>query len=74
MLLYVFYVLAAPAKILKAIREIQRAAGPKKEKKWALVAWDKFYLPKSLGGLGIKYLQITSKTMAGNLWWSWVKS
>lgn len=74
--LYLFSALAASAKIIKAMRAIQRAfllEGLKKEKKWSLVAWEKVCLTKASGGLGIKD-QIMSKAMAGKIWWRWVKS
>ena len=39
------------------------------KKKWALVAWDKIYKPKSHGGLGLHDPQILNKVLGEKLWW-----
>jgi hypothetical protein len=52
---YLFTALAAPKKVIKAIRTLQRNflwQGLQPNKKWALVNWDKLCMPKSQGGLG----------------------
>jgi hypothetical protein len=57
--LYLFLVFASHKWVLKDIRKIQCTLlwrGDNKTPKWALVKWDKFYLPKSMGGLGLRDL------------------
>jgi hypothetical protein len=55
--LYLFYVLVYPLKIIKSIHSLQRVflwGGETKERKWDLVAWEKFCGPKATRGLGFK--------------------
>jgi hypothetical protein len=52
---YLFTALAAPKKIIKAIRMLQRNflwQGVQPKKKWALVNWDRLCMPKSQGRAG----------------------
>jgi hypothetical protein len=70
--LYMFSMLATPSKIIKQIQNLQRSflwGGPSRERKWALVAWDKVWV----GGLGIKDHLTTSKVLTARTWWKWIK-
>jgi hypothetical protein len=73
--LYLFSVLAAPKGILKKLRTLQRTflwGGATKEKKWALIAWEKLCKPKSYGGVGIKDPLHAGCALAAKLWWRWI--
>jgi hypothetical protein len=73
--LYLFSVLAAPKGILKKIRTLQRSflwGGATKEKKWALVAWEKLCKPKTHGGVGIRDPLHAGRALAAKLWWRWI--
>jgi hypothetical protein len=75
--LYLFSALAAPKSILQAIRNIQRSflwGGARKEKKWALVAWDKICLPKLNGGLGLRDPETLISILGAKTWWRWLTS
>jgi hypothetical protein len=55
--LYLFFVLAAPKHILKAIQRNFLWQGTNSAKKWALVAWNSLCTPKLKGGLGLRDLK-----------------
>jgi hypothetical protein len=77
MSVYLFSVLVAPKYIYQKTRALQRKflwGGSKRERKWALVAWDKFCIPKSQGGLGLKYPQKLSQALATKIFWRWIKN
>eukprot|EP00253_Pinus_taeda_P003180 PITA_03180 len=70
--IFMFAAIPAPQGIKKQIRSIQRdflwGRGEEK-KKWALVAWDKLYKPKSRGSLGLHDPETLSKVSGAKLWW-----
>jgi ribonuclease HI/exonuclease III len=73
---YAFSALAAPSFILTAIKRIQRNflwQGIAKEKKIALVSWDKICKPKKNGGLGLRDPGIMNKILSAKIWWRWLK-
>jgi hypothetical protein len=77
MSVYLFSVLAAPEYIYQKIHSLQRNflwGGPKRERKWALVAWEKMCKPKAQGGLGLKDPQRLSQALATNFFWRWIKN
>jgi len=43
------------------------------KKKWALVAWDKLFMPKPHGGLGLHDPETLKKVLGAKLWWRWLK-
>jgi hypothetical protein len=72
MYLYLLSALASPKVILKAIRNLQRSfmwGRYRKEKKWALVAWDKLCLRKLKGGLGLRDLKSLGVVLGAKTWW-----
>jgi hypothetical protein len=74
---YLFTALAAPKKVIKAIRSLQRNflwSGHQPNKKWALVNWDKLCLPKSQGGLGLRDPGKLNQVMGAKIWWRWLKN
>lgn len=74
--IYMLSYLLAPIGVLQQIRKIQRDSlwGKREEKKkWALVAWDKFYKTKSHGGLGLHDLDILSKVFREKFWWKLIR-
>jgi hypothetical protein len=74
--IYAFSALAAPKFILTAIKSIQRNflwQGLAKEKKIALVSWDKLCKPKKQGGLGLRDPGIMNKVLSAKIWWRWLK-
>jgi len=75
--LYLLSTLDAPKSILKAICNLQRyflVGGEKKENKWDLVAWDKLFLPKIKGGLGLRYPETLSSVQGAKTWWRWLEA
>lgn len=73
--LYLFLVLAAPKWVLKRIRNLQRNflwGSTGKNRKWALVKWEKFCTPKKQGGLGLRDPQHNNILMGARIWWQWV--
>lgn len=44
-----------------------------RERKWALVAWDKLCKPKIHGCLGLHDPETLSKVSGAKLWWRWIK-
>ena len=44
-----------------------------REKKWALVAWEKNCKPKIHGGLGLDDPEMLNKVLGAKLWWRWIK-
>jgi ribonuclease HI/exonuclease III len=74
---YLFTALAAPKKVIKAIRTLQRNflwSGHQPNKKWALVNWDKLCMPKNQGGLGLRDPGKMNQTMGAKIWWRWLKN
>eukprot|EP00253_Pinus_taeda_P009142 PITA_09142 len=75
-LIFMFLALPSPQGIKQQIRSILRdclwGRGEDK-KKWALVAWDKLYKPKSHGGLGLHDLETLSRVSGAKIWWRWIK-
>lgn len=41
--------------------------GAKKERKWFLVACQKLYIPKLVGGLGVRDMEMLNKAMGAKL-------
>jgi hypothetical protein len=75
--IYVFSALAAPKFILTTIKSMQRNflwQGLTKEKKIALVSWDKLCKPKEQGGLGLRDPVIMNKVLSAKIWWRWLKN
>jgi ribonuclease HI len=75
--IYVFSALAAPKFILTTIKSLQRNfiwQGLNKEKKIALVSWDKLCRPKEQGGLGLRDPFIMNKVLSAKIWWRWLKN
>jgi hypothetical protein len=74
---YLFTALAAPKKVIRAIRSLQRNflwSGHHSNKKWALVNWDKLCMPKSQGGLGLRDPGKLNQAMGAKIWWRWLKN
>eukprot|EP00253_Pinus_taeda_P008422 PITA_08422 len=74
--IFMFVAIPTPQDIKQQIRNIQRDflwGRGEEEKKWAFVAWDKIYKPKSHGGLGLHDLETLSKVSGAKLWWKWIK-
>jgi hypothetical protein len=74
---YLFTALAAPKKVIKSIRSLQRNflwSGHQPNKKWALVNWDKLCLPKSQGELGLRDPGKLNQVMGAKIWWRWKKN
>jgi hypothetical protein len=70
--MYFFFVMEAPKNIIKKIINLQCSflwGGAMKEKKWALVAWEKLCVPKSHGGLCIREPQHVGQVLDTMLWW-----
>ena len=64
-------VLVSPQWVLKSLGTIQRTfllGGDKNHPKWALVKWDRVFLPKFVGGLGLRYSEINNKNLSAKLW------
>jgi exonuclease III len=75
--IYAFSVLAAPRFVLNTIKSLQRNflwQGLNKEKKIALVSWEKICRPKEQGGLGIRDPSIMNKVLSAKIWWRWLKN
>jgi hypothetical protein len=71
------FVSSRPTISHKKIRNLQRNFlwhGHNPDKKWALVSWDKFCKPKSLGGLGLWDPGKLNNTMGAKIWWRWLKT
>eukprot|EP00253_Pinus_taeda_P015324 PITA_15324 len=73
--LYLFTLLAAPKWVIKAIKNLQcnflwGSSG--KNRKWALVKWDKVCLPKKSGGIGLRDPTLSNTVMGAKLWWCWL--
>eukprot|EP00253_Pinus_taeda_P018618 PITA_18618 len=69
--LYLFSILATPKWVLKEIKRLQRSflwgsSGP--TRKWALVKWDKFCLPKCTGGIGLRDPAHSNEAMGTKIW------
>ena len=67
---YMLSILPAPKGVLQKIREIQRTflwSGKADRKKCALVAWEKIYKPKTLGGLGLQDPEFVNKACGAKL-------
>ena len=43
-----------------------------KNRKWALVKWDKVCLPKIAGGMGLRDPEHSNRAMGANIWWRWL--
>jgi hypothetical protein len=75
--LYLFSLLAALKKFLKNIKALQCSflwGGAIKEKKWALVAWEKLCGLKNRGGIGIREPRAINQALAAKIWRRWVKN
>jgi hypothetical protein len=75
--IYIFSALAAPKFVLTTIKSLQRNflwQGLAKEKKIALVSWDKLCRPKEQGGLGLRDPAIMNKILSAKIWWRWLKN
>jgi hypothetical protein len=75
--IYIFSALAAPKFVLTTIKSMQRNflwQGLTKEKKIALVSWDKLCRPKEQGGLGLRDPTIMNKILSAKIWWRWLKN
>jgi hypothetical protein len=73
---FVMFIFPTPQGILQKIKAIQRDflwQGVETKKKWALVAWEKVYRPKSKGGMGLQDPQMTNNAYGAKLLWHWVK-
>eukprot|EP00253_Pinus_taeda_P008572 PITA_08572 len=67
--LYLFSLLAVPKWVLKAIRNLQRNflwGSSGLNRKWALVKWERVYLPKKDGGIGIRDPEHSNTVMGAN--------
>jgi hypothetical protein len=74
---YLFTALAAPKKVIRAIKALQRNflwSGHQPNKKWALVNWDKLCMPKTQGGLGLRDPGKLNQVMGAKIWWRWLKN
>jgi hypothetical protein len=47
--------------------------GTKREKKWALISWEKLCEPKYQGGLGLKDPLKMGQALADKIFWRWIK-
>jgi hypothetical protein len=75
--IYTFSALAAPKFVLTTIKSLQRNfiwQGLNKEKKIALVSWEKLCKPKAQGGLGLRDPSIMNKVLSAKIWWRWLKN
>jgi hypothetical protein len=75
--LYLFSVVATPKWVLNSIRKNHLTflwGGDKNTSKWALVKWDKFCLPKSMGGLGLRDHTKINEILSAKTWWNWVSN
>jgi hypothetical protein len=75
--IYAFSVLAAPRSVLNTIKSLQRNFlwhGLNKDKKIALVSWDKICRPKDQGGLGIRDPSTMNRVLSAKIWWRWLKN
>lgn len=75
--IYTFSALAAPKFVLTTIKSLQRNfiwQGLNKEKKIALVSWEKLCRPKEQGGLGLRDPSIMNKVLSAKIWWRWLKN
>jgi hypothetical protein len=75
--IYAFSVLAAPKFVLNSIKGLQRNfiwQGLNKEKKIALVSWDKLCQTKRQGGLGLRDPSLMNKVLSAKIWWRWLKN
>jgi exonuclease III len=75
--IYAFSALAAPKFVLTTIKNLQRNfiwQGLNKEKKIALVSWEKLCRPKQQGGLGVRDPSIMNKVLSAKIWWRWLKN
>jgi hypothetical protein len=75
MTLYLFSVLENLKGILKKIRTPHMPflwGGATKEKKWALVAWDKLRKPKTHGGISIRDPLHVSRALATKILKRWI--
>eukprot|EP00253_Pinus_taeda_P025653 PITA_25653 len=73
--LYLFTLLAAPKWVIKAIRNLKHNflwGSSGKNRKWALVKWDKVCLPKMSGGIGLRDPALSNTVMGAKLWWRWL--
>eukprot|EP00253_Pinus_taeda_P029624 PITA_29624 len=73
---YMLSILLDPKGVLQKIRVIQRSflwSGNSGKQKWSLMAWDKIYKPKHLGGLKLQYLFTVNQACGANLWCRWLK-
>eukprot|EP00253_Pinus_taeda_P013241 PITA_13241 len=73
--LYLFALLAAPKWVIKAIKNLQRNflwGSSGKNRKWALVKWDKVCFPKKSGGIGLRDPALSNTVMSTKLWWRWL--
>jgi len=73
--LYLFSILAAPKWVLKDIKNLQSNylwGGSGKNRKWALLKWDKVCLPKNAGGVGLRDPEHNNKAMGAKIWWRWL--
>eukprot|EP00253_Pinus_taeda_P026524 PITA_26524 len=73
--LYLFTLLAAPKWVITAIKNLQRNflwGSSGKNRKWALVKWDKVCLPKKSGGIGLRDPALSNTVMGAKLWWRWL--
>eukprot|EP00253_Pinus_taeda_P010385 PITA_10385 len=74
--IFMFSTLPAPKGVKQQIRSIKRDflwGKGEVNKKWALVAWDKIYKPKSHSGLGLHDLETINKVSGAKFWWRWIK-
>lgn len=74
--IYMLSAIPEPVGVITNIRNIQRDflwGKGEKNKKWALVAWDKVYKPKSHGGSSIHDPGILNRLLGAKIWWRWLK-
>jgi len=74
---YLFTDLAAPKKVIRSIRSLQRNflwSGHQPNKKWALVNWDRLCTLKNQGGLGLWDPWKLNQVMGAKIWWRWLKN
>lgn len=74
---YLYLALASPKAMSNTIKNFQRNflwGGVEKNKKWALVAWEKMCRPKKYGGLGIRDTHLLRKALEAKNLWRWIEN
>ena len=75
--LYLFKVLAAPKRVLKAIKNLQHDflwGNTKQKRKWALIKRETVYHLKSSGGTRLRDPKHNNEVMGAHIWWRWLSN